>query len=205
MSKILFMYIFYYIISVNYLSFYNIKTDDCIDKMFITNDLVSYSTNQNQEVSNNGTGVYELDDKINDCKIANHENKYLAKYFGYSYGSYLNIQIHDVEHFDSFFCFKFYFNEYIITSETSYTDLFTCYDCIGNGDKNYRMGTNCYNCYFESKNNNDGYHYYYFHFTFKVDSLEKIKLQGFEVNEEFYSFNTQQYFNYYFHVNHIPD
>ena len=59
MSKILFMYIFYYIISVNYLSFYNIKTDDCIDKMFITNDLVSYSTNQNEEVSNNiGTGVY---------------------------------------------------------------------------------------------------------------------------------------------------
>ena len=204
-KMIIFLGIFLYAKSVNYISYFNKITDDCIARIFITNDLLNFSSNPNKDVNENDIdiNIFHFIGNGLTCITEKSKDSFLETYFVYQYGTYLNLQVQDTYFVNSYFCFELNFNEYKITSEIEHRDLIRCYDCIGDGNNDYRMQTNCYHNYFYPDNIENKFEY--FHYTFRVESLEKIKLQNFAVNEEFYSFNTQQNFYYYFHVNHIPD
>ena len=199
-NYIIFIFLILRVLSINYLSFYKARIDDCLNKLFITPNLIDYSSNKNK---NDFTSEYPaIYSESNNCDYYD-QNRYFLMYYPYEYNNYLNFEFKDTVHFDGFMCITIHFNEYIVITDRPSNEYFwKCYDCYGD-NSNFKKGDNCYNYFYTNENLNNEYEY--FHFTFIVDSFENIKYKEYNVNENFYSFNSPKTINYYYHINHIPD
>ena len=123
MAYYLLCFLFLKSISINYLSFFNTKVDDCVNKIFVTNTVPSYN-NQNYE---NNDNIYQI---TTQCRIDDYKNKYLKKFAPYEFNTYLNFEFRDTDPIDGFMCFIIYFNEYIISTEKNHDYFWECYDCF---------------------------------------------------------------------------
>ena len=98
---IIFLKIILYSNSVNYLSYYNRLTDDCICRIFITNYLLDFSNNSNKDVNETfiDSNIYHFIGDSSTCIMSTNKDSFLEKYFEYPSNTYLNIQIQD-----TYFC-----------------------------------------------------------------------------------------------------
>ena len=234
MYLILFIILFFQGLSSNYLAIYRRKFDDCLKAIYTINNDVSSGHNTCYDeyykawdnihnISKNS--FIENEENYKELYYKRQEDYCTGEYnqeekdlplnkVSYDYGTYIHFEFADTDPTEGSMKISIKINEYIIsTSHWNSHSYWRCHDCncASGADRNFATGSKDSDTIllFHDKNvfvnkSLDKSIEYYYHFSFKINSLEDVKKQYFDVNPEFFTIKTQTIYLSY-HIERVPE